>query len=92
MNNNKNASSTPLTKPEQLRSLAGDLTEVHGLLDLLCAELGGGGIVPASDLEPVIAEAVPKLRNAVNSMQALATDSENGSADQSAGKRNPLLM
>ncbi len=92
MNNNKNASNAPATRTEQLRSLAGDLTEVHGLLDLLCAELGGGGIVPASDLEPVIAEAVPKLRNAVDSMQALAMDSESGSGGESAGKNNPLLM
>ena len=52
--------------------IAGELLEIHSLLSLLCNELGGGGIVQARHLEPMLASAVPKLRDAVDAMQELS--------------------
>ena len=93
MKNNNEASSIPLSSSEQLRSLAGDLTEVHALLSVLCDELGGGGVVPAAQLEPMISDAVPKLQHAVSSMNAMAAglSAVPGAAGASDG-HNPLLM
>ena len=93
MKNNNEASSIPPSSSEQLRSLAGDLTEVHALLSVLCDELGGGGVVPAAQLEPMISDAVPKLQQAVASMNAMAAGLT-GIPGEGAGSepRNPLLM
>ena len=71
----------------QLRNIAGDLMEVHGLLNLLCNELGGGGIVQARQLEPMLARAVPKLRDAVQAMNQISSPRED-----KASQPNPLLM
>ncbi len=92
MKNNNEATSMPTSSSDQLRNLAGDLTEVHTLLSLLCTELGGGGIVPAGQLEPVIAKAVPKLRNAVASMNALAAGINGEDCGDPLVEKNPLLM
>ena len=93
MKNNNEASSIPLSSSEQLRSLAGDLTEVHTLLSVLCDELGGGGVVPAAHLEPMISDAVPKLRHAVASMNAMAAGLNAVPGEDPASEgRNPLLM
>ena len=93
MKNNNDISSMSPSSSEQLRSLAGDLTEVHALLSVLCDELGGGGVVPAAQLEPMISDAVPKLQQAVASMNAMAAGL-NGvpGEDAAAGAGNPLLM
>ena len=90
-NNNNRSASAPLSQSDELRSLAGDLTEVHTLLSMLCTELGGGGIVPASDLEYIIGEAVPKLRSVVASMNDMA-EGYSGPGDPAYGDANPLLM
>lgn len=89
--NNNRISDVPLSQGEELRSLAGDLTEVHTLLSVLCTELGGGGIVPASDLEFIIGEAVPKLKSVVASMNELA-ECYPGTAELACENPNPLLM
>ena len=93
MNKNNEASSIPPSSSDQLRSLAGDLTEVHTLLSVLCDELGGGGVVPAAQLKPMISGAVPKLQEAVASMNAMAAGLA-GLTDENAASatRNPLLM
>ena len=54
-----------------LRHLAFDLREVYDLLDDLCAHLAGGGIVQARDIETSVASAMPKVRRAVNALNAL---------------------
>ncbi|MDJ0928390.1 MAG: hypothetical protein QNJ73_12165 [Gammaproteobacteria bacterium] len=87
MNNDNLASNMPAGQAEKLRSIAGELSEVHSLLAALCKELSGGGIVQARDLEPMIAETVPKLRHAVRAMQGIETDSGDDGEEQ-----NPLLM
>jgi hypothetical protein len=94
MDNKKKAPGI-VTRTQQLRGIAGELTEVHSLLDLLCHQLEGGGIVKASHIEPMISEAVPKLRQAVNAMNSLTHQGGNcieGIGDESGSSRNPLLM
>ena len=93
MKNNNETSSMSASSSEQLRSLAGDLTEVHALLSVLCDELGGGGVVPAAQLEPMISDAVPKLQQAVASMNAMAAGLTGvPGEDPASGADNPLLM
>ena len=89
MNNDNLAANNAAPEPETLRIIAGELTEVHSLLTALCKELSGGGIVQARDLEPMIAETVPKLRHAVRAMQGLEDD-DGDRLDGDA--QNPLLM
>lgn len=87
---NKNNNLTPSASTQQsnqLRSIAGDLMEVHGLLSLLCNELGGGGIVQARHLEPMLSRAVPKLRDAVQAMNEIS-----GPQGDDSRQPNPLLM
>ncbi len=79
MNNDKLQPSTPEKNNHKLRGIAGELTEVHDLLSALCDELGGGGIVQARHLEPMLASAVPKLDHAVRTMNELTEDSEDDS-------------
>jgi hypothetical protein len=91
MNNNNDALDARALRVDQLRSIASDLTEVHSLLSLLCTELGGGGIVKARHLEPVIADAVPRLQHAVAAMNAMAAGVTTR-ADAPGPEHNPLLM
>ena len=84
-----------VTRTEQLRSIVGDLTEVHGLLSLLCTHLEEGGTVDAAELEPVISEAVPRLRQAVSAMNILTHQGGNtleGCRTNVGTSKNPLLM
>jgi len=93
--NKKNKSPNIVTRTQQLRGIVGDLAEVHALLDVLCNELAGGGIVKASHIEPMISEAVPKLRQAVKAMNALTHQGGNrieGTDSEAGSNRNPLLM
>lgn len=92
MHNNNQVQSIPSDRTEQLRSLAGDLSEVHSLLSMLCHELGGGGIVQARHLEPVIARTVPKLREAVATMNAMAAGVNGVHGTDWPASHNPLLM
>jgi len=92
MKNNNEASSIPLSSPEKLRSLAGDLTEVHSLLSVLCDELGGGGVVPAAYLQPMISDAVPKLQHAVASMNAIAARLTEVPGEQAAADDGNQLL
>ena len=82
---------------QTIRHLAFDLREVYELLDNLCSHLAGGGIVQARDIEPSISRAMPKVRRAVNALNALnvITDDEIGNKeDGDAGSpgQSPLLM
>ena len=90
--NNNNAPNSPFIHADRLRSIAGDLTEVHSLLSVLCTELEGGGIVKARHLEPVIAEAVPKLRDAVQAVNSLTIERRARPRRRTGPDQNPLLM
>jgi hypothetical protein len=63
---NNNGVVNMVSKDDQLRHLAADLREAYKVLDMLCTQLEGGGIIPARDIKPVVSETVPKLRNAVD--------------------------
>lgn len=75
MNNDNLRPASPAEQSHKLRGIAGELTEVHKLLSALCHELGGGGIVQARHLQPMLASAVPKLDHAVRTMHELTEDS-----------------
>ena len=75
-----------------LRHLAFDLREVYEILDDVCAHLAGGGIVQARDIETPVAKTLPKVRRAVNALNAISviaedeigqTDDESASPGQS---------
>lgn len=87
MNNNKLRPSALDPQTSRLRGITGDLVEIHGLLSLLCNELGSGGIVQARHLQPILARAVPKLNDAVHAMRALS-----GPEGDDPAQPNPLLM
>jgi hypothetical protein len=90
--------STSLSSANQtIRHLAFDLREVYELLDSLCSQLAGGGIVQARDIEPAVAKAMPKVKRAVNALNALnvITDDElgkNDDGDAGSPGQSPLLM
>ena len=84
MNNNNNKQS------DSLHDLAVDLNEVYGLMSELCAQLQGGGIIQARDIEPSVARAIPKLQHAITT---LAKATESGSSGEITGPaKSPLLM
>jgi hypothetical protein len=62
---NNKAAENLASESDQLRHLASDLREAYMVLDKLCSQLEGGGIVQARDVEPAVAQTVPKLRRAV---------------------------
>ncbi len=62
---NNKAVENLVSESDQLRHLASDLREAYLVLDKLCSQLEGGGIVQARDVEPAVAQTVPKLRRAV---------------------------
>lgn len=66
-----------------LRHLAFDLREVYEILDDVCAHLAGGGIVQARDIELSVAKTLPKIRRAVNALNAISVidDDEIGRQD-----------
>ena len=80
MNNNHLPPASVDDHHARLRSIAGELLEIHSLLSLLCNELGGGGIVQARHLEPMLASTVPKLRDAVDAMHELSEPLNGGAA------------
>jgi hypothetical protein len=97
MKNNNNPQAQVTSKNESLRHLATDLREVYGVLNELCSQLEGGGIVQCKDVEPAVALAVPKLRRAVAALNAASMLTEGQAApDPSAATisagQNPLLM
>jgi len=77
-----------------LRDLAADLAEVYRLMDELCEQLQGGGIVQARDIEPSLAKAVPKLRRAVATLSEASAHGSNGGelGEVTAPSQSPLLM
>jgi hypothetical protein len=86
-----------VSKDDQLRHLAADLREAYKVLDVLCTQLEGGGIVPARDVEPTVSETIPKLRNAVEILSKVThIDQARRPKIRNAGKRpiskNPLLI
>ena len=86
-----------VSKDDQLRHLASDLREAYKVLDMLCTQLEGGGVVPARDVRPAVSEAVPKLRNAVNVLNNVTRiDRARGPKLRAGGKtsisKNPLLI
>ena len=86
MNKNNNGAGD-----DTLRYLATDLHEVYSRLNELSANLEGGGIVQARDIEPAVAMAVPRLRNAVATLYA-ATQRDDHSANGGLSNKNPLLI
>lgn len=82
------------TGARSLRDLAADLDEVYRLMDELCEQLQGGGIVQARDIEPSISKAVPKLRRAVATLTEASTRGSNGGEHGEVTKpsQSPLLM
>ena len=77
-----------------LRELAVDLNVVYGLMNELCATLQGGGIVQARDIEPSVAKVVPKLRRAVDTLNAASAKRDAGGRREHAADphRSPLLI
>ena len=77
-----------------LRDLAADLDQVYRLMDELCEQLQGGGIVQARDIEPSISKAVPKLRRAVATLTEASTRGSSGGENGEVTKpsQSPLLM
>lgn len=83
-------------KTEILRGLAADLNEIHTSLNELCAILQGGGIIQARDVEPTLANATPKLRRAINTLNEASLSEQDDDADlrdgDSDASHGPLLM
>jgi hypothetical protein len=89
---------------DQVSDLAADLRDAYELLDGLCTQLEGGGIVTAGAIQPTVAQAVPKLRKAVmwlNTITMIGNNPlksgviANGDPARSGAKRpskNPLLI
>ena len=79
-----------------LRHLAFDLREVYEILDDVCAHLAGGGIVQARDIEIPITKTLPKVRRAVNALNAISViaDDEIGPQDDDPASpgQSPHLM
>lgn len=97
MKKNNNGVVDLVSKDDQLRHLASDLREAYKVLDRLCTQLEGGGIIPARDVEPAISEAVPKLRNAVNVLNNVtridrARGPKLGAGEKRSISKNPLLI
>ncbi len=87
MNNNKD-------KAEVLHELASDLHGVYESLRELCEMLQGGGIVQARDVEPSLANAVPKLQHAVQTLNEAAAPAEDAGRNDrdGAASQSPPLM
>jgi hypothetical protein len=69
---NTDAAENLASEIDELNYLAADLSEAYEMLDRLCSQLEGGGIVQARDVEPTIARTVPKLRRAVAILKSVA--------------------
>jgi len=94
---NNNGAVDLVSKNDQLRHLASDLQEAYKVLDMLCTQLEGGGVVPARDVKPVVSGAVPKLRNAVNVLSKVTHIDQARRPKIRAGEKrslskNPLLI
>ena len=97
MKKNNNEVVNLVSKDDQLRHLASDLREAYKVLDMLCTQLEGGGIVPARDVAPAVSETIPKLRNAVDILSKVThIDQARRPKIRNDGKRsiskNPLLI
>jgi len=88
--NNKNHPDSLITRTEDLREVIGELSEVHSLLAVLSGHLEGGGIVQARSLEPIVREAVPRLRDALEVMNRMAGNAL--ARGPRADGADPLLM
>lgn len=88
MNNNNNK------EAQSLRELAADLGEIHDVMNELCEQLQGGGIISARDIEPSLAKAVPQLRRAVTTLQSASDrrDDDGPLGEVTAPGQSPLLM
>ena len=97
MKKNNNGVVDLVSKDDQLRHLASDLREAYKVLDMLCTQLEGGGVVPARDVRPAVSEAVPKLRNAVKVLNNVtridrARGLKRRAGDKRSISKNPLLI
>ena len=72
-----------------LRHLAFDLREVYEILDDVCAHLAGGGIVQARDIETPVAKTLPKVRRAVNALNAISVIAEDEIGQQEDDSKSP---
>jgi hypothetical protein len=94
---NNNGVVNMVSKDDQLRHLAADLREAYKVLDMLCTQLEGGGIIPARDVKPVVSETVPKLRNAVDVLSKVthidkARRPRIQAHERKSFSKNPLLI
>ena len=97
MKKNNNEVVDLISKDEQLRHLAVDLREAYKVLDMLCTQLEGGGVVPARDIKPVVSQTVPKLRNAVEILNEVTDINQARVPKLRTGQKksiskNPLLI
>ena len=90
MNKKNNGVVDLVSKDDQLRHLASDLREAYKVLDMLCTQLEGGGIIPARDVRPAVSEAVPKLRNAVDVLSKVTPISEARQPRIRTGEKKPI--
>ena len=81
-------------KPATLTDIAAELNDVYVTLNELCDMLQGGGIVQVRDIEPTIASAVPKLQNAVETLNDASTADGGSRKSQRRGgdSQSPLLI
>jgi hypothetical protein len=86
-----NAAENPAAEGNELSDLASELRDTYELLDRLCTQLKGGGIVQARDIEPTVAQAVPKLRHAVMWLNSVSMVRDSR-ADSKRVSKNPLLI
>ena len=97
MKKNNNGVVDLVSKDDQLRHLASDLREAYKVLDMLCTQLEGGGVIPARDVKPAVSETVPKLRNAINVLNKVTHIDQARQPKLRAGQKgsiskNPLLI
>lgn len=71
-----NAAANHASEKDELSHLAAELREAYTVLDQLCSQLEGGGIIQVRAVEPAIARTVPKLRHAVAVLDAVALNDD----------------
>ena len=86
---NNNVAANLASESNQLRLLASELREAYTLLDHLCKQLEGGGIIQARDVEPTVAKAVPTLKHAVAVLNSVTMIGERRTDASAGGPKSP---
>jgi len=98
---NNNAAANRASENNELRHLAAELREAYMVLDKLCSQLEGGGIIRVRDVRPTVAQTIPKLRRAVAVLNSITMIGEGRGEPPSASdpvskkgptNKNPLLI